>query len=121
MTIREMLNAKKRRLKVIALGAFGVFLACCGLALTGWGNVALRRACFGLGLTGFAVSFVTMALAHGFAFRCPSCGANLESLVESAGSDFAMDRRIKCCPYCRADMDAEATPGKAHPESGWDT
>jgi hypothetical protein len=121
MTIREVLNQRKRRVKLIALVAFGVFLACCGLAMTGRGLLTLRHACFAVGLTGFAVSFVTMAFAHAFAFRCPSCGANLESLVESAGSDFATDRRVRCCPYCRADMDAEATPGRAHPESDRDT
>jgi hypothetical protein len=59
-----------------------------------------------------------MALAHTFAFRCPNCGVDLAALV-AGGWEFSIDPRIKCCPYCRVDMDAQATPGKAPAESDW--
>jgi hypothetical protein len=112
MTIREEINAKKRSVMRIALLGFSVFAAGCGLSLIVPGSGVL-------GIPGFAVFFLTMAYAHAFAFRCPSCSTNWNDVVlQSGGSLFAIADRIKFCPYCKVDLDSKAVSSKAPSESG---
>ena len=114
MTVREEINAKKRSvMRIVMIGSI-VFAA--GFAL----NLIVPGLGV-LGLPGFAVAFVTMAYAYTFAFRCPNCHTNWSGLaMQSGGSTFAVNNRIKCCPYCGLELDSKVTPSKHLGESDLD-
>jgi hypothetical protein len=107
MTIRRLIEAKKRRIMVLVL--LGAALAAAGVLLSQQGvlNAEPRFAV----LPGGAVFMLTLVYANLFAFRCPRCGGRWEALAMQEGlSLFALDRRITFCPFCGADVDAE--PGR---------
>ena len=124
MTSRQTLSSRKRRSRLIALAGFVGFVGSLTLVAfdpIGASNLGpFRAAMLILGVGGLGVALATLALANGFAFRCPSCRQNLALLVEPLGPFFAVDDRIKCCPFCRADLDCEFLPGKPPIDPAWD-
>ena len=124
MTSRQTLSTRKRRVRLIALAGFVVFIG--SLTLLSFDPISasnldpLRAAGLILGFAGLGAALVSLTLANLFAFRCPSCRENLAPLVEPLGPLFAVDHRIKCCPFCRADLDSELLPGKPQIDPAWD-
>ena len=104
MTIRMLIEGKKRRIMVVALlgfviGATGVILA--------QQNVLDVEPRFAM-LPGGAVFLLALLYANLFAFRCPRCKGHWAALaMQGSQSFFALDRRIRYCPFCGEDIDTE--------------
>lgn len=101
MTIRTLFERKKRRLMgvayiSIAFGMVGVTLQQNFLSI-----VPPYAA-----LPAFAVFALTLLYANLFAFWCPQCQKNWGTLAMQTPL-FRLDRDIRYCPYCGADIDAE--------------
>ncbi len=110
MTIRRLMASKKRRIISIAMIGFASILVCVVLAEVGiMDNEMLSFAV----LPGVAIFTFTMFYAYYFAFQCPQCGVNWSSLAmqppPAAGLRclLALDNRIRFCPFCGSDIDAE--------------
>jgi len=103
MTIRTILNKKKRR--VAAVAYFGMAVLALGLFLGG-----LHPAFFAVAILGYATSFLTIFYAFTVGFPCPKCGVPWASVAMNAmnvGNLFSIDRRIKFCPFCGSDVDQD--------------
>jgi hypothetical protein len=62
-----------------------------------------------IGLLGFALTIVaTTTIGHTIAFRCSTCRGNLAPLAFAYPS-WRFNPRVRFCPYCAADLDAEPT------------
>lgn len=59
-----------------------------------------------VGMVGFAAALVGLALAM-FLIRCPACGGRLAQLILNQGVCASVPRRIRFCPYCGLEFDAE--------------
>ncbi|MHB1426146.1 MAG: hypothetical protein ACYC3I_23530 [Gemmataceae bacterium] len=102
MTIRMLIEAKKRRYVVVAI--LGIAIAIGGVILEELKilNMDVPLAA----LPGLAIFIFTLLYANFFAFRCPRCGGNWAVLAVQRYF-FILDRRIRYCPYCGADIDNE--------------
>lgn len=58
-------------------------------------------------ICGFLV-FLTGILTLLFGLRCGRCGENLGHTLAWPPSLFRIPARIRCCPFCGADLDAAA-------------
>ena len=102
MTIRERLNQKKRRLVCAFFASIGTFAA--GSLLLP-ARTLLGRFGIALVVPGFALGCLTIVYAF-FSFRCPLCEGPWYGLAMNTGpSLFSIDRRIRYCPFCGADID----------------
>jgi hypothetical protein len=99
-----LIEGKKRRIMVVALLGFGIGVAGVILAQLNLLNVEPRFAV----LPGGTVFTLALLYANLFAFRCPRCGGRWEALAMHGGRSFlALDRNLKYCPFCGADIDAK--------------
>jgi hypothetical protein len=104
MTIRILIEGKKRQIMVVALLGFAIAAAGVILAQLDVLNVEPRFAV----LPGGAAFTLALLYANLFAFRCPRCGGRWEALAMQGGRSFlALDRSLRYCPFCGADIDAE--------------
>jgi hypothetical protein len=103
MTIRMLIERQKLRIMVVALLGFAIGAAGVILAQLKVLNVEPRFAV----LPGGALFTLALLYANLFAFRCPRCGGRWEALAMGRGSFFALDRSLRYCPFCGADIDAE--------------
>lgn len=109
MTARDLINRRFRTVMlVVYFGAalfIGAIVADKALGMPQWVWVP--------GLIGFAFAWLTMAGAYVVGFRCPSCRKRLTPLLIH-GTGLGLDSRVRYCPYCGEDLDAE----RAGKESG---
>lgn len=124
MTGRQKLGARKRRVRLTAMAGLIVFLGSFSLVAFDPFSVGrldlLKIAAVILGLVALVASLLTLTLASFFAFRCPGCRGNLAPLVEPLGPFLGLDHRIRSCPFCRADLDADLSIGKPQIDPTWD-
>ena len=104
MTIRMIIERKKRRIMVVVLLGFALAAFSAILAELNFLNIEPRFAV----LPGGTLFALALLYANLFAFRCPQCHGRWEALVLRGGrSFFALDRRIRYCLFCGIDIDAE--------------
>ncbi len=103
-------------------------IAVCASGFVLFGGAIVGTQAFGLpdwlwipGFLGFGVAWVTafVTTMTGIGFRCPDCRANLAFLFLH-GPGWQLRRvsvRVRYCPYCGCDFDAEPppSPGQATP------
>jgi len=99
MTIRTLLNKKKRTVSIIAFTGFLIFFAG---TIFGAGKNELPV----LGLIGFGIAFITLLYAC-FGIKCPKCEGRWGYIAMYLGHAFAIHRRIRFCPYCGVELDKE--------------
>ena len=97
MTMREVLNRKKRTVTLVTWSCFAIF---------GVSGYLSRRfePLFPVALVAFGVAFVTILLAL-FGIRCSRCRGNLGYLVAYSGGPMSVGRAVKYCPYCGVQID----------------
>lgn len=105
MTIRAMLDRKRRRIMLVALAAMTISMVGYSLAEYEVLDWTPRHA----GLPGLILFIAVMCYAP-FAFRCPRCRGSWPLAMQGSESLFRMDRHIKYCPLCGCDIDAENPP-----------
>jgi hypothetical protein len=112
MTGREHLNRRKRWLALAVLA--GIVLALIGAAHAAAGGGVITAVPV---VAGVVLLFVGAVAGQFVAMRCPWCRGNLGHLLMHAGW-WKIDRRVRCCPYCGAELDDETdAPAGADP---WD-
>jgi hypothetical protein len=67
-----------------------------------------------VGFPAFVAVFVVSIVGHFCFFRCPACRGNLAPLIFAHGPR-RVDPRIRFCPYCGTDVDAELPAESAEP------
>jgi hypothetical protein len=98
-----LMESKKRRIMVVALLGFAIGVAGVISAQLRLLNVEPRFAV----LPGGAVFTLALVYANLFAFRCPRCRGHWQDLAMGRRSFFSLDRSLRYCPFCGADVDAE--------------
>jgi hypothetical protein len=99
MTIRDLLNRRKRKAIIIAYSGFVLFVL--GLSLGAVGPPWLFVA-----VPGFVVFFVA-TLYSLFLIRCPSCREAIGYTVSYPSGAFSISRKIRFCPFCGIALDSE--------------
>ena len=99
MTIRALINEKKRMISIITYSGFAIFFI--GIVFGIQSNTFPIIA-----MVGFGVAFVTLAYAF-FGIRCPKCKGQWGYIAMYAGNPFAISKKIKFCPYCGVNLDLE--------------
>ena len=69
-----------------------------------------------LGMGGLAAFVGALAMAQ-FILRCPACKMRLQFLLQGNWR-LHIDPRIRCCPYCTQDFDAELLLADETPARG---
>jgi hypothetical protein len=86
-----------------ALFAIGLVILAAALAQAGMIEFAPNHAV----LPGGVLFVLIILYANLLAFRCSHCGANWGTLaMQGPGNLFAIDRRIRFCPFCGRDIDS---------------
>lgn len=102
MTIREHMNRKKRRFNNLTLAGFAIFLISLLLSTLFGGEVAC------VVLFVFIGFLLLVFYSHELAFECPRCQGPWHILTsQTSVFPFSIDRRIRYCPFCAADIDAK--------------
>ena len=101
MTIRTLLNKKKRTVSIIAFTGFLIFFA--GTIFGAGKNELLV-----IGIIGFGVAFITLLYAY-FGIRCPKCEGRWGYIAMYLGHRFAIHKKIRFWPYCEVELDQELT------------
>jgi len=105
MTIREQLNQEKRRLIAGASAFVAANAICiCNSDLSRYPWMPIVCVCV------ISVLFLAILFKLRYGFRCLECGVPWRSSALGQGSPFSIDKRIRFCPYCGQDIDAEVTP-----------
>ncbi|MEW6338535.1 MAG: hypothetical protein AB1625_14205 [Acidobacteriota bacterium] len=104
MTIRDRLNARKKRV-VYALGG-------CALIAVSTALVSVRHdVVFLFTLASVAAAIVIMYSAVLFGFRCPRCRGQWGYLAMYSGGACSIRKDLRFCPYCGVEIDRESGPG----------
>jgi hypothetical protein len=69
-----------------------------------------------LGMGGLAAFMGALARAQ-FVIRCPACKMRLQFLLQGNWR-LHIDPRVRCCPYCTQDLDAELLRADGTPAVG---
>jgi hypothetical protein len=101
MTARAILKRRYRRVMRVVWVGVGLYL----LSIALWQGFGLPEALY-VGLGGFAAAALGTLFIQFGGLRCPSCRSNLGVLVLHRGG-LSLDRRIRFCPYCGVELDAE--------------
>jgi len=99
MTARDALNKKKRSVAILVYFSLALFVL-------GFLFSVVFPAFVIVGFWGFGIFIVTLGYAC-FAIRCPVCRAPWGIRAMLAGSPLSISRRMKSCPQCGIDLDAE--------------
>lgn len=99
MTARDRLNRKKRPVAILVYFTLAIFLL-------GFLFSIVFPAFVVVGFWGFGIFIVTLGYAC-FAIRCPVCRAFWGRQAMLSGSLFSISSKIKACPNCGIDLDAE--------------
>jgi len=101
MTIRALINKKKRMISIIIYSGFAIFLI--GIVL------GIRSNTFPIiAMVGFGVAFIALGYAF-FGIRCPKCKGQWGYIAMYSGNPFAISKKIKFCPYCGVNLDSEVS------------
>ena len=92
MTIRSLINEKKRKISLTLYSGFTAFIV--GIFL-----IPVNRIFFILALFAFAVVFITMIYAF-YRVRCPRCNNSWGYIAMYPGGPFSISKKLKFCPYC---------------------
>jgi len=104
MTARAMLQRKKWRIMAVALSGFVLAAVGAVLAQLNLVPVAPHLAV----LPGGVLFALALLYGHHLAFRCPLCGERWGTLaMNGSRSLLGIDRRIRYCPFCGGDINAE--------------
>ncbi|MCX5834485.1 MAG: hypothetical protein NTV99_08265 [Deltaproteobacteria bacterium] len=99
MTVRDVLNKKKRYIAILLYFSFAIFLL-------GFLFSVIFPAFAVIGFWGFGIFFVTLGYAY-FGIRCPVCRGIWGILAMRSGTPFSISRKLKFCPYCGVDLDSQ--------------
>ena len=99
MTARSALNRKKRSVAILVYFSIALFVL-------GFLFSVAFPAFVVVGFWGFGFLIVTFGYAC-FAIHCPVCRAALGLRAMLSGSPLSISSRMKSCPYCGIDLDAE--------------
>jgi hypothetical protein len=105
MTARERLDRRLRWIVGASYAGIGLFLAGVILGILFWQQPVLPVV-----IPGLAVAVIAGMAGYCGCLRCPRCQANLGApLMQEVRR--AAPQRVRFCPYCGADLDAEL-PGE---------
>jgi hypothetical protein len=98
MTIRSVINNKKRRIFLGTCLGGGIFFV--GILLS-----MLNQNLLIVTLVGLVVACV--ALFYGiYRITCPRCNGSWGYIALYSGGPFSISKKIKFCPFCGADVDS---------------
>ena len=102
MTIRTILNLRKRRWLAIMMIFF----------LVGCGSISLACQCLhhDVALALFALLFVLTIVGAFYPFigiRCPMCRRTVPRLIYALSDRWGLSDGLKECPHCRTDLDTK--------------
>ncbi len=106
MTIRSLINKKKRNFMLVTYGGFIVFIV--GMVVRANSKTIPVVALLGfvVALLGFCAAFGAMVYAM-FGFRCPRCKEAWGYVALYTGGPFSIAQRFRFCPYYGVDLDSE--------------
>ena len=99
MTIRDLLNKKKRLSSIISYAGMAIFFA--DMIFGPW-----KYEFPVLGLIGFGVAFLSGSFLF-LGLRCPNCERQWGAIAMSSWHPFAISKKIRFCLYCGIDIDNE--------------
>lgn len=99
MTIRTIINKKKRMISIITYTGFAFFAI--GIFVSERSDYLPL-----IPLIGFAVAFLSILYAF-FGIRCPRCNGQFGYIAMYLGTPFSISKKIKYCPFCGVDIDTE--------------
>jgi endogenous inhibitor of DNA gyrase (YacG/DUF329 family) len=105
MTIRFVINKKRRTLSILIYIGFALFFA--GTLSAEYLNL---KGLLIAGLIGFAIAGIGIIYAL-FGISCPKCGNSWRYLATSSGNPFSISKKIRFCPYCGTDVDSDLDRG----------
>jgi hypothetical protein len=109
MTLRAVINHRKRLVQGIMAVGMGIFL----LSMVAGQLFALPEAVtLPFGLCGFGAAFLTMAGTYLIGLRCPDCRGRLTAFFLQYGG-LRMDPNVRFCPLCGIGLDSEYTGGRS--------
>jgi hypothetical protein len=107
MTGREHLNRRKRWLTGAVVTGLGLIAAGIGLVPALAGEGVGGPAIAAVVVPGVVLLLVAVVAGQQYLFRCPWCRENLGPLVMHGGW-WRVNRKLRFCPYCGAELDADA-------------
>ncbi len=102
MTIRDMLNKKKRDAAMIYFVAFAI------LAISILMMISINYKPIILFVVIASIIWFLSLLYLFFGIRCPKCSNNWGSMTAYFSSPFSIPKKINYCPYCGIKMDEKA-------------
>ncbi len=102
MTIRDVINKKKRTGILICYGGVAIMLAASFWA-------AVTDTVPVLALLGFPLAIGGMVYSL-FWTICPGCKGTLGYMAMYSGGPFSISKKFRFCPYCGVDLDSEVRP-----------
>ncbi len=103
MKIRSEINKKKRFAITVIYSGFAVFLFVSILSIR-YGKSMFSRLGF-ISLVGLAIG-IFGAIYSVYAIKCPKCKQGWSHIALNGGL-FSISKRVKFCPFCGQDVDAE--------------
>jgi len=101
MTLRDVINRRRRKSGIVML---------IGFALFGFGGVAASAHSQFLGLS--AIGFVLFAggfFHQLYGIRCPRCAGRIGFALNTFGNVFAVPSKFRFCPFCGISFDTQQT------------
>ena len=99
MTLRSLINKKKRKISITLYSGFFVFIAAVLLS-------HINRTFLILALFAFGVVFITMIYAF-YRVPCPRCNNSWGYIAMYSGGPFSLSKKLKFCPYCGVNLDSD--------------
>jgi hypothetical protein len=103
MTIRDVINKRKRRGILITYGALGLVIA-------DFIRAAISNTMPVVVFIGFPVFFGGLLYSM-FWIICPSCKLTLGHMAMYSGGPFSISKKFRFCPFCGVDLDSEVKAG----------
>jgi|SRR5437016_1552392 len=97
MTIREVLNRRKRIAAVIMYTGLALFVAV--------GILSMRNEKLATLIPLAMVPFMGALLYILYGMRCPRCRGWIASIIAYGGSPFSVSRKLRFCPFCGVSLD----------------
>ena len=99
MTLRSLINKKKRKIAITIYSGFFVFIAAVLLS-------HINRIFLILALFAFGVVLITMMYAF-YRILCPRCNNSWGNIAMYSGGPFSLPKKLKFCPYCGVNLDSD--------------
>jgi hypothetical protein len=102
MTIRDLLNQKKRKAAVIYLVSLPI------LALSIFFGVKYNYEWLIMVQILFGIIWIVSFCYLFWGVRCPKCGRSLGFIANYMSGPFSISKKIQYCPFCGVGMDESA-------------